>query len=165
MMSAPKAQHQEISINLSVKLYNIIERNRGGCKIYPAPFDVRLPKNGEREDNQIYTVVQPDICIVCDPSKVDENGCLGAPDFVAEIYSPSTIKYDLGEKFNLYEAVGVREYWVVLPDEAVQVFILQPDGKYDKGTVYEDGKVPVHIFDGIDIYLKDIFKDLFERYI
>ncbi|MDR2026526.1 MAG: Uma2 family endonuclease [Prevotellaceae bacterium] len=159
MMSAPKAQHQEIIMNLSAKLYNIIERNRGGCKIYPVPFDVRLPKNGEREDNKIDTVVQPDICIVCNPAKIEERGCLGAPDFIAEIYSPSTIKYDLGEKFNLYEAVGVREYWVVLP-AAVQVFILQSDGKYDKGTVYEDGKIPVHIFDGIEIEYSDIFKDI-----
>jgi Uma2 family endonuclease len=156
MMSAPQAQHQIIIGNLVVELGLIIKRNKGKCQIYPAPFDVRLPKNGEQENNQIYTVVQPDICIVCDPSKLDENGCLGAPDFIAEIYSPSTIKYDLNEKFDLYESVGVREYWVVLP-AAVLVFILQSDGKYDKVTVYEDGKVPVHIFDGIEIDFNDIY--------
>jgi Uma2 family endonuclease len=80
---------------------------------------------------------------------------LGAPDFVAEIQSPATAKYDLNEKFNLYEASGVREYWVVFPSEAVQVFLLQPDGKYDKGTLYEAGKIPVHIFDGLEIDLKE----------
>jgi Uma2 family endonuclease len=103
--------------------------------------------------------VQPDICIVCDPSKLeDERGCLGAPDFIAEIQSPSTAKYDLHEKFMLYETVGVREYWVVFPYEKnIMQFILQSDGKYDKGTLYKTGKIPIHIFDGMEIDLKDIF--------
>ncbi|MDR1552412.1 MAG: Uma2 family endonuclease [Prevotellaceae bacterium] len=158
MMSAPKIRHQIISGKLVVEFGTIIKRNKGKCEVLHAPTDVRLPKNGEKENNQIYTVVQPDICIVCDLSKLDENGCLGAPDFIAEIQSPSTAKYDLNEKFNLYEAVGVREYWVVFPlDKSIQVFILQADGKYDKGTLYETGKVPVHIFDGIEIEMKDIF--------
>jgi Uma2 family endonuclease len=157
MSPAPKVQHQRINGNLFGELRNIIKKHRGKCEVFHAPFDVRLPKNGEKEDHLIDTVVQPDICIVCDPSKLDKRGCLGAPDFIAEIQSPSTAKYDLNEKFNLYEAVGVREYWVVFPDEAVQVFLLQSDGKYDKGTLYEAGKVPVYIFDGIEIDLKDIF--------
>jgi Uma2 family endonuclease len=159
MMSAPKIKHQEISGNLFGELRQIIKKNKGKCKVYPAPFDVRLPKNGEKDDNQIYTVVQPDICIVCDPAKLeDERGCLGAPDFIAEIQSPSTAKYDLNEKFMLYETVGVREYWVVFPyDKSIIQFILQPDGKYDNGTLYETGKIPVTIFDGIEIDLNDIF--------
>jgi Uma2 family endonuclease len=157
MMSTPAPLHQEISMNLSGKLHHIIRKNNGKCKVYPAPFAVRLPKNGEKEDNRIYTVVQPDICIVCDPSKIDRRGCLGAPDFIVEIQSPSTSKYDLTVKFHLYEASGVREYWIVVPSGTVQVFLLQPDGKYDSGTKYETGKVPVHIFDGIEIDLKDIF--------
>jgi Uma2 family endonuclease len=156
MSPAPKIQHQRASGNLLGELRNLIKKGKGKCEIFHAPFDVRLPKNGEREDNLIYTVVQPDICIVCDPSKLDERGCLGAPDFIAEIQSPSTAKYDLNEKFNLYEAVGVREYWVVFSGEAIQVFLLQPDGKYDEGTLYETGKVPVYVFDGIEIDLNDI---------
>jgi Uma2 family endonuclease len=157
MMSAPKTRHQEISMNLSLELGIMIKKHKGKCKIFPAPFDVRLPQNGEKDDHLIYSVVQPDICIVCDLSKLDERGCLGAPDFIAEIQSHSTAKYDLNEKFNLYETVGVREYWVVFQTKAVQVFLLQPDGKYDKGTLYETGKVPVHIFDGIEIDLNDVF--------
>jgi Uma2 family endonuclease len=158
MMSAPKTQHQRISFKLSLELGNIVKRHKGKCEVFHAPFDVRLPGNGEKEDNKIDTVVQPDICIVCDLSKLDERGCLGAPDFIAEIQSPATAKYDLNEKFNLYEAVGVREYWVVFPDSrAVQVFLLQSDGKYDNGTLYETGKIPVNIFDGIEIDLNDIF--------
>jgi Uma2 family endonuclease len=117
-----------------------------------------LPKNGEREDNQIYTVVQPDICIVCDPSKLDERGCLGAPDMIVEILSFSTHKYDTTVKFKLYEEAGVREYWIVYPlEKGVEVFLLQPDGKYDDGTRYEAGKIPVHIFDGTGVDFEDIF--------
>jgi Uma2 family endonuclease len=157
-ISAPVENHQRISMNLSLELGGIIKQNKSKCRIYHAPFDVRLPKNGEKEDNLIYTVVQPDLCIVCDLAKIDKRGCLGVPDFIAEIQSPSTAKYDLNEKFNLYESVGVREYWIVFPsDETIQVFILQSDGKYDKGTLYETGKVPVHIFNGIEIDLKEIF--------
>jgi Uma2 family endonuclease len=155
MSPAPKVKHQEISINLSSELRHIIKRNKGRCKIFAAPFDVRLPHNGEREDHLIDTVVQPDICIVCDLSKLDERGCLGAPDFIAEIQSFATAKYDTTLKFNLYEKAGVREYWVVYTD-GVEVFILGEDGKYEAGIRYESGKVPVHIFFGVEVDLKDI---------
>jgi Uma2 family endonuclease len=160
MMSAPTSQHQEVHANLIGEFRSFIKKNRGKCKVFSAPFDVRLPKNGEKEDGLIYTVVQPDICIVCDLSKIDQRGCLGAPDFIAEIQSPATAKYDLNEKFRLYETAGVREYWVVFPydkNESILQFILQSDGKYDKGTLYETGKIPVNIFDGIEIDLNDIF--------
>jgi Uma2 family endonuclease len=158
MTPAPRTEHQEISMNLGGELRHIIKKNKGKCKIFPAPFDVRLPKNGEREDDRIDTVVQPDICIICDPSRLDERGCLGAPDMIVEILSFSTAKYDTGIKFHLYEEAGVREYWIVYPPEkGVEVFILQPDGKYDGGTRYETGKVPVYIFNGIEIDLNDIF--------
>ncbi len=127
--------------------------------VFYAPFDVRLPKNGETENDKIYTVVQPDICVVCDISKIDKRGCLGAPDLIVEIQSPSTAKYDFLEKFPLYESSGVREYWVVFPyDEAIQVFRLQSDGKYDEGTTYDEGNIPVGIFDGEKIAFDSIFE-------
>jgi Uma2 family endonuclease len=158
MSPAPAPVHQKIILKLSSRLLRLVEKNKGKCEVFVAPFDVRLPKNGEREDDRIDTVVQPDICIVCDPAKIDRRGCLGAPDFIAEVQSLSTGKYDLNEKFALYEASGVREYWVVFPAEGVQVFLLQPDGKYDEGTAYETGKVPVHIFDGLEIDLGKILE-------
>ncbi|MDR2562447.1 MAG: Uma2 family endonuclease [Prevotellaceae bacterium] len=159
MMSAPNRRHQKISLILASKLYFLITQNKGKCEIFAAPFDVRLPRNGEKDDKLIYTVVQPDVCIVCDLSKLDERGCLGAPDFVAEILSPSSTKYDLIAKFKLYEKAGVREYWVVFPsDKFVLQFILQADGKFDEGTNYEKGEVPIHIFDGLTIDLKDVFE-------
>ena len=158
MSPAPKLKHQKINGIIFVNLFKIIENNKGKCEIFPAPFDVRLPQNGEKANEKIYNVVQPDICVVCDPSKIDKNGCIGAPDLVVEIQSFSTAKYDLTKKFDLYEASGVREYWVVFPfDEGIEVFLLQPDGKYDQGTKYEQGKVPVHILGGCEIDFSEIF--------
>ena len=136
-----------------------IVKNNGKCEVYSAPFDVRFPKNGETADDKIYTVVQPDICVVCDLSKLDELGCCGAPDMIVEILSPSTMKKDLTKKFDLYEENGVKEYWIVHPnDKTVNVFILKEDGKYDDGIIYEfDGKIPIRIFDNYLIDLNDIF--------
>ena len=160
MMSAPRREHAKANINICVNLASFVKKNKGKCEVYTAPFDVRLPKNGETAYNKIDTVVQPDICVVCDLSKLDERGCCGAPDMIVEILSPSSLKRDINEKFNLYEEAGVKEYWIVHPkDKSVNVFILQEDGKYDAGTFYEDkGKVPVYIFDNCTIDLNDIFE-------
>jgi Uma2 family endonuclease len=106
-------------------------------------------------------VVQPDICVICDLSKLDDKGCIGAPDLIVEVLSPSTLKYDWNYKFNLYEAAGVTEYWIVDPKtKTANVFLLQPDGKYDLGTVYDCGqKAPVHIFEGLEIDLNELFEE------
>jgi len=158
MSPAPSAGHQSASMSISANIYQHIKKNKGKCKVFAAPFDVRLPINGEKADNQIYNVVQPDICVVCDPSKLDKRGCLGAPDLVIEIQSFSTARYDLTEKFDLYEKAGVKEYWVVFPyDEGIEVFLLQSNGKYDNGTKYERGKVPVHVLEGCEIDIEEIF--------
>jgi len=157
MSPAAKPVHQETSASLIYGLKKLIIKNKGKCKVYP-DIDVRLPKNGEKANDQIYNVVRPDISVICDLTKIDDNGCLGAPDMIIEIQSFSTSKYDLNEKFYLYESSGVCEYWVVYPREAgIEVFLLQPDGRYDQGTRYEMGKVPVHIFNNNEIDLKDIF--------
>jgi len=157
MSPKPKPIHQLVRGLLATELNILLKKNKGKCKVYPE-IDVRLPKNGEREDENIYTVVSPDISVVCDQSKIDDKGCLGAPDMIVEIQSFSTAKYDLTTKFNLYESSGVKEYWVVYPsDKGIEVFLLQPDGKYDEGTKYETGKVPVHIFGGYEIDINDIF--------
>jgi Uma2 family endonuclease len=114
--------------------------------------------NGETEDNKIYTVVQPDISVICDLSKLKGSGCVGAPDLVVEIQSPSTSYDDLHRKYDLYERHGVREYWVVyLPDHLLRVFTLGADGKYGEGVEYNSGVVPIGIFGGIGIELGSIF--------
>ncbi|MDR0699517.1 MAG: Uma2 family endonuclease [Tannerella sp.] len=99
MSPAPTLTQAKISRKLLLFLGNYIEKNNGKCQVFTAPFDVRLPqKPDEVADDKIYTVVQPDLCIVCDESKLDERGCLGAPDMVVEILSLSSQKYDLNEK-------------------------------------------------------------------
>ena len=162
MSPAPTLKHAVVSRRIAAPLINFIEKNNGNCQVFYAPFDVRLPKkSNETADNQIYTVVQPDICVVCDNSKLDERGCLGAPDMVVEILSLSSQRYDLNEKFNLYEAAGVKEYWVVSPKEkGINVFILQENGKYDEGTVYEGNTyIPVLTLEGLSLSTEILFKD------
>jgi Uma2 family endonuclease len=164
--SAPLREHATAIISFLRKAlpFTDCQKEKRKCKIYTAPFDVRLPKNGETADDKIYNVVQPDICIVCDESKLDEKGCIGAPDLVVEVSSPSTNKRDLNEKYFLYESAGVHEYWVVYPEaKAVTVFLLQPNGKYDDGTTYEvlneQTKVPVQTLEGLIIDLEELFED------
>jgi Uma2 family endonuclease len=161
LMSAPVRLHAQISKKINRTIDMFIIKNKGTCQIYYAPFDVRFPKEGHIEDERVYTVVQPDICVICDPSKLEDRGCIGTPDLIVEILSPSTAKTDWTKKFNLYEKEGVREYWIVDPKEKViNVFLLQPDGKYDDGTVYFcHEKARVHIFDGLEIDLKELFED------
>jgi Uma2 family endonuclease len=161
LLSAPTRFHAGLSGSIFGKFLNFITKRKGQCKVYHAPFDVRLPKNGETADNEIYTVVQPDICVICDLSKLDDRGCIGAPDLIVEVQSPSTAKRDLNEKYFLYERVGVKEYWVVFPREkGLTVFLRRENGKFDDGTPYQfEGKVPVSIFQGLEIDLKDLFDD------
>jgi len=166
VFSAPVKKHAKVVITFLKRALIFIDKRKekGKCEIYTAPFDVRLPKDGETADNKIFDVVQPDIIVVCDPSKLDDKGCIGAPDLIVEVSSPSTSKRDLNLKFSLYERAGVKEYWVVYPkEEALSVFILQPDGKYDDGTTYQvlfdTTKVPVQTLEGLVIDLKDLFED------
>jgi Uma2 family endonuclease len=157
MMSAPKLVHQKISVKLTARLFNYIEKYKGNCEVCHN-IDVRLPVNGEKENGRIYDILQPDISVICDKSKLDENGCVGAPDMVIEIQSRSTANYDLTKKFKLYERAGVKEYWIVYPKTSeVDVFLLQDNGKYGEKTKYKEGKIAVSILDGCFIDLDDIF--------
>ena len=160
MSPAPRPIHVEVTSNIILQFRSVVKKNKGKCKVYHAPFDVRFPRNGETANNKIDTVVQPDVCVVCDLSKIDKRGCCGAPDMVVEVLSFSTMKKDMTEKFALYEEFGVKEYWIVNPDEqAILAFILQENGKYNEGTLYEfEGKIPVSIFDNYPINLNDIFE-------
>jgi len=168
LFSAPVRKHAEITGSFFYRVLSYFHKRRGRekskCKVYTAPFDVRLPVDGETEDNKIFNVVQPDIVVVCDPSKLDYRGCIGAPDLIVEVNSPSTSKRDLHLKFSLYEKAGVKEYWVVYPKEkAVSVFLLQPDGNFDDGTTYQvlfgTTKVPVKTLEGLIIDLEELFEE------
>lgn len=110
MPPAPSRRHQEVSKIID---WHFTSYFRGkSCKVYNAPFDVRLPKK-TKTDQKVYTVVQPDLCIICDKSKLDKRGCIGAPDLVVEILSPGNTKKEMREKFEVYQESGVREYWLV----------------------------------------------------
>jgi Uma2 family endonuclease len=162
LMSAPLRVHAHIVTELGNLFYSVAgKKKKKRYYIYYAPFDVRLPLNNETADDQIYNVVQPDICIISDPSKLDDKGCIGAPDLIVEILSPSTLKKDWNDKFNLYEAAGVMEYWIVDPNtKTVNVFLLQTDGRYDMGATYNfSQKTPVYIIEGLEIDLSELFEN------
>ncbi len=121
---------------------------------------MRLLKGSNKKAETIYTVVQPDLYVVCDLSKMDDKGCLGAPDFIIEIVSPGSSKRDINDKFEIYQEHGVREYWIVNPnDKNIIVFVLDEKGKYQlKGMYAGDDKIPVNIFDGdLQIDLTEVF--------
>jgi Uma2 family endonuclease len=119
-----------------------------------------LPKSKRKENELIDTVVQPDVCVICDPNKIDEAGCLGAPDWIIEILSPHTSAKDLRQKFDVYEQSGVGEYCVVHPAEAtVLVFILNAEGKYEsrvKPYIRTD-KIASITIPGLEIDLEEVF--------
>jgi Uma2 family endonuclease len=164
LMSGPAFIHANISGNFFGRVWPFVKKRKGKCKVIHAPIDVRLPKNGEIADDKIFNVVQPDIVVVCDLSKIDEKGIIGAPDVAVEVLSPSNTKLMMRTKFDLYEEAGVKEYWVVYPKAGVTVFLLQENGKYDNGTTYDvvytpDAKIPVHTIDGLEISLKELFEE------
>lgn len=107
-LSAPSTSHQELSGFLQARIWNHIRKNAANCKVFAAPFDVQL-------DADEYTLVQPDISVICDEKKLTKKGCVGAPDWVIEVVSPNTSKVDFGVKLKKYIAAGVREYWIVDP--------------------------------------------------
>ncbi|HAA12026.1 MAG TPA: hypothetical protein DCE41_10130 [Cytophagales bacterium] len=159
MTPAPARQHQEISMKL-IRLFLEYIKPDDRCQFYHPPFDVRLPQPGSTEDEAIINVVQPDLCIVCDPNKLDERGCLGAPDLIIEILSPSTSNKDLTDKFNLYQESGVAEYWVVFPGEhVVMVYALDEPDRFTPAVTYTSPqRVPVGIFHGeLEIDLSQVF--------
>ena len=158
MSPAPSVLHQRILGRLYRQFSNFLWKK--DCEVFPAPFDVRLlDKNKSSDDKVVFTVVQPDISIVCDQDKLDERGCQGAPDLIVEIISKSTKKKDLNEKFHLYEEAGVAEYWIVYPKDAlVSVFELH-GGHYQLRKIYaEEETIQVGIFDDFAFDLKEVFE-------
>ena len=160
MSPAPSMQHQRVVSKLLVEIGSYLKHKK--CQIFTAPFDVRLPLNGERKDEDVYTVVQPDICIICDLSKLENRGCLGAPDMIIEILSPSNANTDVKDKFEVYRQTGVREYWIAHPLEGlINVFILDENGKYQLDKIYtKEDKLSLHILPDCEIDLTEVFEDI-----
>ena len=157
MSPAPGRRHQQIATELLRQFATyLLDKS---CQVYPAPFDVRLPEADENISD-IATVVQPDISIICDPDKLDDAGCIGAPDLIVEVLSPSTSRKDHKEKFFCYEHAGVKEYWLVDPlANTVTVFKLGIDNRYGRPDVYGDEEtVNVGIFPDLEIVLALVFR-------
>jgi len=156
---SPNTKHQTVAGNLLFIFSTFLRKKT--TKAIHAPFDVRLPENSiEIADNQIYTVVQPDISVFCDSTKLEERSALGAPDLIIEIVSPKNAKRDVVEKKKLYEKHGVKEYWIVQPhDENISVFLLDANGKYQLENMYAgDDKVKVNCLDNLYIDLTEVFE-------
>jgi Uma2 family endonuclease len=152
MMPPPFRVHQGIMIELVLQLGNFLKGKK--CKVYAAPFGVRLFPKKDRSDD---TVFEPDIVVICDKEKLDERGCNGAPDLVIEITSPSTARYDRIYKLRKYEQAGVREYWIVDPEtKSVQVFILET-GRFVASGFDETEKATVSVLEGCEIDLQAVF--------
>lgn len=135
MSPGPGKLHQAVSFEIARQLGNHLKGKN--CRAFAAPFDVRFADAAGQSDNYEETVVQPDLLVVCDTSKLDEKGCKGAPDLVIEITSPSTGSKDLTIKFDLYQRHGVKEYWIVHPDEqTVMVFKLGENETFGKPERY-----------------------------
>ena len=155
MSPAPNVIHQRVLRILSVKIVNTLKNSP--CEVFFAPFDVRLFKKSI-EDEKVLTVVQPDLCIVCDSKKLDEKGCLGAPEFVIEIVSPGNSKKDLQLKFNLYQDNSVQEYWVVEPiEQSIHQFVLT-NNKFELIKIYfTNDKIESKLFKTLKFKLNTIF--------
>ncbi len=161
MSPAPSSRHQDISTQLQGLLF--VNLKNKACKLYSAPFDVRLldKKKSSKANKEVYTVVQPDICVICDRSKIDERGAIGAPDLIIEILSPGNSKKEMKTKYALYEEAGVLEYWVVYPSEHTLLqFVLNEEGKYVlKSAFAEDEVFNAHIFPDLQIDLVEVFEE------
>ena len=156
MMAPPTRAHQRAVAALTAQLFDFLQDKP--CEVYPAPFGVRLFEGREDRPEDSDTMVEPDITIVCDSDKLDDYGCKGAPDFIAEVLSPSSQGYDRLAKFHLYERAGVREYWIIDPaSKTVSVHTLE-GGRYGAGQVYAAGaSVPVGILGGFAVDMTKLF--------
>lgn len=157
MPPAPATRHQLYVGEIFRQISNYLYRN--SCKVFIAPFDVRLSPLKRLDSSKIYTVVQPDICVVCSHDKIDSKGCNGAPDLVVEVLSPGNTDMEMNEKFEIYQENGVMEYWLVEPnDRIVLVYVLNESGAFIGLKPFTESET-IHskAIDGFEILVKDIF--------
>jgi Uma2 family endonuclease len=156
MCDAPRIKHQIINGNIFYRLRQQLEGKK--CKIFNAPVDVVLPIENKKRSRST-TVVQPDICVICDSKIIEETAVFGVPDFVIEIVAGKDVKRDTQYKYSVYEEAGVGEYWIVFGEmRFVEVFILE-NGKYQRLNAFsEDDIIPVKTLPGLSISIDDIFE-------
>lgn len=157
-MSAPSREHQDLSSFIQGELYDYLKGKN--CKVYAAPFDVRIPRK-LKEDTDIITVLQPDICVICNKSILDAKGCLGAPDIVVEILSPSDSVTELSNKYDIYLEAGVKEYWVVSPQNKTFLMYTLQDGKYMPSRLMVAGHTATStVLNGFSLDLTALFNSM-----
>ena len=162
MSPAPNVKHQSIVTNLSGPLYQYFHKTN--CKLFYAPFDVRLydQQKSLKADQEIHTVIQPDLCVICDKEKLTEQGCLGSPDWIIEILSKGNSKKEMQIKYQLYQESGVKEYWLVYPyEQAVHQFVLDENTeKYQLINMFaEEDIATAHLFPDLEIDLQEVFAE------
>lgn len=158
MMAPPSVEHQRISIEISRQLANYLSGKK--CEVFAAPFGVRLFEQDGDSPEDVDTMVEPDISVICDESKLDKYGCKGAPDLIIEILSPSTRRHDRLVKLGLYQRAGVREYWIVNPaDKTVQVFLLEGGELLLREDYGQEDTAKVNVLDDCLIELSKVFTE------
>ncbi|NEU09759.1 Uma2 family endonuclease [Flavihumibacter sp. R14] len=156
MSPGPATLHQRVLLELSYQMHHFLRRK--SCEVFVAPFDVRLPLNSF-EDKEIYTVVQPDLCVICDKSKLDVRGCIGAPEIVVEILSPGNSRKELKNKFEVYEEAGVLEYWILHPEEKTFFRYILDKGRFQPTKLLTLGdEVSSSVLPGFKLRLDEVFR-------
>ena len=158
MSPAPSSSHLDILMNLTLMFSKVFIKT--SCKLYFAPFDVRLINfKDSTSDNQIESLVQPDLCVICDRSKIDQKGCLGAPDLVVEILSIGNSKKEMDTKFDLYQENKISEYWIVDPfQKTVLIYVIENDRYIGLKPYLIDAKITSKTFPDLKISVKKIFE-------
>lgn len=161
MSPAPSRKHQTVITNLGGELYQYFHKKP--CKLFYAPFDIKLydRRKSLLQDREVFSVVQPDLCVICDKDKLTEQGCDGAPDWIIEVLSPGNSKKEVRLKYDLYQESGVTEYWLVIPyEQLVQQFVLDDSGKYQLRALYPgDETATPYLFPDLQIDLNDVFAE------
>ena len=160
MSPAPNVNHQRIEKNLIIDIGNYLRGKQ--CQLFPAPFDVRLydRKKSLLANKDIHTVVQPDLCVICNLELLDAQGCNGAPDWIIEILSKGNSKHEMQTKYALYQESGVTEYWIVYPNDVViNQFVLDDNGQYQLTAMFtDDDKATSYLFPDLSLDLTQIFE-------
>ncbi len=159
MSPAPNMRHQEVATVLTVKFFNFLEGKK--CKVFSAPFDVRLPLPKDKQTpDKINTVVQPDITVVCDLNKLDEQGCKGAPDLVVEVLSPGNTKKEMRDKLRIYQNAGIPAYWLIDPEhEFILLYHLDKKGMYNSSLPYvEEDIIESQALKGFKLDVEEVFR-------
>lgn len=158
-MPVPSRKHQGIVTGLTRVFANALWKS--SCKVYVAPFDVRFVRFDQKKNKDVTTVLQPDLSVICDPTKLDDRGCIGAPDLIVEILSPGNSRTEMRDKFEIYQEAGVLEYWIVNPTEKmIQVWKLNDEGFYIGLPPKVEGDIlTTPIIPNLEVDVTEVFLD------